>query len=252
MNKDRIIEKLIEITLHVGCLDSEFNIPSLVSELNTTNCAECTRLASELQSLESSQDESKEVSEFELLNHFLTFVSDKAIATMSKREIIENYLSSKDSFRIKSDPQPDVSALFKKVYVKGKKGNLPKEDGLYTFGEDNPDGNSYDCYSLFYYREDTDTDWVNMVDWYLLPIASQVREAFEPIQTGGAKIPMTEQGKEEIYDIDFAGHCMAWISIKNNSLTVIGAINGWGDGISDSDIRITKRVDSAKPEIKQQ
>lgn len=42
------------------------------------------------------------------------------------------------------------------------------------------------------------------------------------------------------YEIDFGTHCRAGIDITNNEPKVIGAMNGWGDGISLSDIKIKK------------
>jgi len=47
--------------------------------------------------------------------------------------------------------------------------------------------------------------------------------------------------KVNIYDIDFGGHCMAGLSIKDNNITVIGAINGYGSNIPKYEIKITKR-----------
>ena len=42
------------------------------------------------------------------------------------------------------------------------------------------------------------------------------------------------------YEIDFGTHCRAGIDIANNEPKVIGAMNGWGDGISLADIKIKK------------
>jgi len=44
---------------------------------------------------------------------------------------------------------------------------------------------------------------------------------------------------EKEYDIDFDGHCMAGLSIKDNIPTIIGAMNGYGNGISLENIKIT-------------
>lgn len=42
------------------------------------------------------------------------------------------------------------------------------------------------------------------------------------------------------YSIDFGGHCTAKILIENGEIKVEAAMNGWGDGISLSDITIEK------------
>lgn len=42
------------------------------------------------------------------------------------------------------------------------------------------------------------------------------------------------------YSIDFGKHCKAKIQIKNGEPKVEAAMNGWGDGISLSDITIEK------------
>lgn len=43
------------------------------------------------------------------------------------------------------------------------------------------------------------------------------------------------------YEIDFGGNVLAGLEITNNEPTVIGAMNGWGDGISKDDITITEK-----------
>lgn len=43
------------------------------------------------------------------------------------------------------------------------------------------------------------------------------------------------------YEIDFGGHLLAGLEITNNEPTVIGAMNGWGDGISNDEITITEK-----------
>lgn len=43
------------------------------------------------------------------------------------------------------------------------------------------------------------------------------------------------------YEIDFGGNVLAGLEITNNELTVIGAMNGWGNGISKDDITITEK-----------
>lgn len=42
------------------------------------------------------------------------------------------------------------------------------------------------------------------------------------------------------YSIDFGGQCKAKILIENGEIKVEAAMNGWGDGISLSDITIEK------------
>ena len=43
------------------------------------------------------------------------------------------------------------------------------------------------------------------------------------------------------YEIDFGGNVLAGIEITNDKPTVIGAMNGWGNGISKDDITITEK-----------
>lgn len=43
------------------------------------------------------------------------------------------------------------------------------------------------------------------------------------------------------YEIDFGGNVLAGLEITNNEPTVIGAMNGWGNGISKDDITITEK-----------
>jgi len=43
------------------------------------------------------------------------------------------------------------------------------------------------------------------------------------------------------YEIDFGGNVLAGLEITNNEPNVIGAMNGWGDGISKNDITITEK-----------
>jgi len=42
------------------------------------------------------------------------------------------------------------------------------------------------------------------------------------------------------YKIDFGGNVKTDIKVINNEITITGAMNGWGDGISESDIIITE------------
>jgi hypothetical protein len=43
------------------------------------------------------------------------------------------------------------------------------------------------------------------------------------------------------YEINFGGNVLAGLEISNNEPTVIGAMNGWGNGISKDDITITEK-----------
>ncbi len=43
------------------------------------------------------------------------------------------------------------------------------------------------------------------------------------------------------YEIDFGGNVLAGLEITNNEPTVIGATNGWGNGISKDEITITEK-----------
>lgn len=43
------------------------------------------------------------------------------------------------------------------------------------------------------------------------------------------------------YEIDFGGNVLAGLEITDNEPTVIGAMNGWGNGISKNDITITEK-----------
>ena len=43
------------------------------------------------------------------------------------------------------------------------------------------------------------------------------------------------------YEIDFGGNVLAGLEITNNEPTVIGAMNGWGNGISKDDITISEK-----------
>ena len=44
--------------------------------------------------------------------------------------------------------------------------------------------------------------------------------------------------KEEV-EIDFGGACKCKIIVYNNKIEVVAAMDGWGNGISNSDISIT-------------
>lgn len=43
------------------------------------------------------------------------------------------------------------------------------------------------------------------------------------------------------YEIDFGGNVLAGIEVTNNEPTVLGAMNGWGNGISKDEITITEK-----------
>ena len=54
-------------------------------------------------------------------------------------------------------------------------------------------------------------------------------------------MPTEEESiSNNVYEIDFGGHCMAKITTNNNILKVIAAMNGWGDGIDEDKINIQK------------
>ena len=44
------------------------------------------------------------------------------------------------------------------------------------------------------------------------------------------------------YEIDFGGNVLAGIEITNNEPIVLGAMNGWGNGISKDEITITEKI----------
>ena len=48
------------------------------------------------------------------------------------------------------------------------------------------------------------------------------------------------QVENTVFNIDFGGHVMVGLKIINGEIEVVGAINGYGNGISTDEIRITK------------
>ena len=48
------------------------------------------------------------------------------------------------------------------------------------------------------------------------------------------------QVENTVFNIDFGGHVMAGLKIVNGEIEVVGAMNGYGDGISADKIIITK------------
>ena len=48
------------------------------------------------------------------------------------------------------------------------------------------------------------------------------------------------QVENTVFNIDFGGHVMAGLKIVNSEIEVVGAMNGYGNGISTDEIRITK------------
>ena len=48
------------------------------------------------------------------------------------------------------------------------------------------------------------------------------------------------QVENTVFNIDFGGHVMAGLKIINGEIEVVGAINGYGNGISTDEIIITK------------
>lgn len=51
----------------------------------------------------------------------------------------------------------------------------------------------------------------------------------------------SEQLPTKNYEIDFGGDVLAGIEITNNEPKIIGAMNGWGNGISTDKITITEK-----------
>lgn len=51
----------------------------------------------------------------------------------------------------------------------------------------------------------------------------------------------SEQLPTKKYEIDFGGNALAGLEITNNEPKIIGAINGWGNGISKDEITITEK-----------
>jgi hypothetical protein len=101
--QDLIIEKLVEIIMHVGGLSSEsFTINETIKQLKSTElCPECHKLASELTALESNRDEKNHPDLKELerrldnslageteesMNEFLSDQSDKSKRKESWRD----------------------------------------------------------------------------------------------------------------------------------------------------------------------
>ncbi|MFZ7121735.1 MAG: hypothetical protein ACOWWH_12415 [Eubacteriaceae bacterium] len=60
------------------------------------------------------------------------------------------------------------------------------------------------------------------------------------VKTGAEQCNLPVVSGSYSYEIDFGTHCRAGIDITNNEPKVIGAMNGWGDGISLADIKIKK------------
>lgn len=77
---------------------------------------------------------------------------------------------------------------------------------------------------------------------------SSVQNSLQALESALAKKPDASENTLPIhdvsgsysYEIDFGTHCRAGIDITNNEPKVIGAMNGWGDGISLADIKIKK------------
>lgn len=49
------------------------------------------------------------------------------------------------------------------------------------------------------------------------------------------------------YDIDIGGRTLIGLEILNEELTVMGAIDGYGNGIRLEDIKITKKEEAENP-----
>jgi len=65
--------------------------------------------------------------------------------------------------------------------------------------------------------------------------------AFNTAFTAGVRFAESEMGKAQTFEIDFAGHVKAKIEFKDGELTVIAAINGYGDALDPDQITITKQ-----------
>ena len=75
-------------------------------------------------------------------------------------------------------------------------------------------------------------------------LKKSILEAIETALTEGQKLPIHNVSKSlptKKYKIDFGGNVLAGLEISNNEPTVIGAMNGWGNGISKDDITITEK-----------
>ena len=60
------------------------------------------------------------------------------------------------------------------------------------------------------------------------------------IRTQSLEIKEVLQVENTVFNIDFGGHVMAGLKIINGEIEVVGAINGYGNGISTDEIIITK------------
>jgi len=69
---------------------------------------------------------------------------------------------------------------------------------------------------------------------------SQLREYCELDFISGVRFAESEMGQAQTFEIDFAGQVKAKIEFKNGELTIIAAINGWGDALDPDQIIITK------------
>jgi len=69
---------------------------------------------------------------------------------------------------------------------------------------------------------------------------TQLREFCKLDFTAGVRFAEREMGKAQTFDIDFAGHVNAKIEFKDGELTIIAAMNGWGEALDPDQIIITK------------
>ena len=65
-------------------------------------------------------------------------------------------------------------------------------------------------------------------------------EGFNSGMTAGVRFAESEMGKSQTFEIEFACHVKTKIEFKDGELTVIAAINGYGDALDPDQIIITK------------
>lgn len=55
------------------------------------------------------------------------------------------------------------------------------------------------------------------------------------------------ESEPNTYEIDFGNHLRCQIKVSNNRIEVEGAMNGWGDGVPLSEVKITPLPKTPKP-----
>lgn len=86
-------------------------------------------------------------------------------------------------------------------------------------------------------------------------IAPAAKEALEEFKAIKEKLIENERyaqqrvnevsDKPKKYSIDFNGNVLAGLRVKNNKIEIIGAMNGYGEGIRTEDIKITEVKDES-------